>query len=103
MSGHNIDYTKYSLEQLFEAFETVDDQQYPENALAIYRQILIQKKLSYKKVSGELLGYGDKGWFDYLVTLIPFIAPFEMDEENLRAVMQEKVLRLNHMLDNEVC
>ena len=93
MSCHNIDYTKYSLEQLFEAFETVDDQQYPDNALA----------MNYKKVSGESLGYGDKGWFDYLVTLIPFIAPFEMDEDNLRAAMQEKVLRLNHMLDNEVC
>jgi len=101
MNELKVNFETYSMNQLFDAFEGVDDIKYPENALTIYRLLLEKLNLNYNDVTAEVLGYKDdnslKSW---LFTLIPFVTAFEMDQDMLNNKMNEKITKLNSKLNS---
>jgi len=71
----NIDYSNYNTEELFQALESVDDYEYRENAIRLYKLILKRLKLDFKSVTAKSLGYEitDAGEMAYMgISNLPF-------------------------------
>ena len=53
----NMNFTEYSIDQLMECLEGVDDQKYPKNALTIYKTLLMRLNLDSDLVGAKTLGF----------------------------------------------
>jgi len=96
----SIDFSKYTLEELMQSLESVDDIEFPENALTIYKLVLDKLELDHKNVGAKTLGY-EIGIFSELVFMELISLPFESivkDLHLLNSEMRDKITRLNTRL-----
>ena len=99
----DIDFSNYKLEELFQSLEGVDDLEFPDNAMKIYKLILEKLDLDYKSVDSKSLGY-ESGAFTEAVFMGLISFPFSSlvkDQHILSANMRDKITRLNFILSNE--
>ena len=97
----NIDFTEYSIDQLMESLEGVDDQKYPKNALVIYKTLLMKLSLDSNLVNAKTLDFENSNLLEIgLVALVggslTALLMGEMYQKNDE--MSEKILRLNDLI-----
>jgi len=93
----SIDFSEYTLEELLQSLESVDDIEFADNAMTIYKLVLDKLNLDYKSVDAKALGY-ESGVFTEVVFmgLISFpLASLVKDQHLLNANMRDKINRLN--------
>lgn len=97
-----IDFTQYSVDELIHSLENVDDQKYPDNALLIYKTLLLKLNLTPESANTENLGYAPSLMFKTVFTALSIITPtaaIVLNEfENKRDLLSEKIMRLNSLL-----
>lgn len=101
MKEYTIDFSKYNYEQLVDAFERVDDELYPQNALEIYQRILAHLNIDYKDATAESLGYEGEttvGWLLGGLFRNPFFMIMSAEDELIRRNMRERISRLNLLI-----
>jgi hypothetical protein len=99
----SIDFSEYTLEELVQSLEGVDEIEFPDNAMKIYKLVLEKLNLDYKSTDAKALGY-ENGAFSETVFSGLFSFPFESlikDQHILNVEMREKIKRLNERLSNE--
>lgn len=95
-----VDFTDYRLKELFESLEGVDDLEYPENAMIIYKLMLDKLGLDFRSVEAKELGYDSSEFAEAaFMGLVHF--PFLSDIHILTSDMKDKISRLNNRLSNE--
>ena len=97
----NIDFTEYSIDQLMESLEGVDDQKYPKNALVIYKTLLMKLCLDSNLVNAKTFDFENSNLLEIgLVALVggslTALLMGEMYQKNDE--MSEKILRLNDLI-----
>jgi hypothetical protein len=99
----NINFSEYTLEELVQSLEDVDELEFPDNAMKIYKLVLEKLSLDYRAVDAKALGY-ESGVFSEVVFLGLFSFPFESlikEQHILNADMREKIKRLNDRLSKD--
>ena len=111
MQACEIDFKRYSTEQLIDSLEAVDIDLYPDRALSIYQLILDRLGRNHKEVNAETLGYTYEAQNQSLVNKILygfneligyFFDDFISERRNLaHNQMQEKIDWLNEQMTKE--
>ncbi len=99
-----FDYSKHSIEELYDCLEGINDEQYPTRALEIYIRILKKLQMEYDYPTSEDLGYKGNAFWEIVVDLF-FSWPGDLalaDQELLRDQMREKIDRLNNLRKKEL-
>ena len=99
----SIDFSNYTLDELLQSLEGVDDIAYPENAMTIYKLILGKLNLDHSEIDAKALGY-ESSEFSEMVFMGLIGFPFEslVKDQHLQNVeMKEKIERLNKRIIEE--
>lgn len=105
MKEYDLDFSQYNYQQLVEALENVDIDQYPDNALEIYQRILDHLKIDYKHVTVETFGYEVEESMLGSILRFPFsnifssmmFADVDLTKNNLR----HKITELNKLIEQK--
>lgn len=96
-----IEHAKYSKVQLVESLESVDEHQYPEIALKIYRLLLAKIKIAKDETLYETLGYKYNWVLDSILIRIPILgsllSSLIFDENQVESDMYFKLKYLENL------
>ncbi len=95
-----INFSSYSVNQLYQSLEDVNDEMYPDNAIEIYKNLLF--KLNISQLDLEESGYRDSIVDDFVLsTLIG--NPMKMllfgDYWNITNELEEKIKRIEVLIE----
>ncbi len=95
-----INFSSYSLEELFQALEGIDDYEFQENALAIYQLLLAKLKIEPHTHNYVDLGYESNGFVEAIyIGLVDFPLDEIFEEIHIQNIqMKDKIMRLNALL-----
>ena len=97
----DINFTEYSIDQLMQSLEGVDDLKYPKNALTIYKTLLMRLNLDSDIVDAKTLGFENFALLEmglYALIGAPLTALLMGDMCHKNDEMSEKILRLNDLI-----
>jgi len=104
MKEYIIDFSTYDYQQLINALEGIDIDQYPDSALEIYQRILNHLNIDYQQVTIETLGYQEDNLLESIFHFLSrnILTGILLAEEDLvRDNMREKILQLNRLLSQQ--
>lgn len=85
-----IDISKYTVEELFQSFESIDDIQYPERALEILKLLIDKSGLSDKQIPTSF----QSGTFLNIIGTLPVFSSIASDTVNTNNEVTYKLNRL---------
>ena len=94
MLTEKVDFSGYTREELIEALEGVDDENYPENAVEIYS--LLKIKLSSEKVVIDDRYHEEDGVLENVLEFMFF--PVLSGQKIKKFEMKEKLLRIRKLV-----
>jgi hypothetical protein len=101
MITYNINFKKYTAEQLQNSLESIDDEKYPEAALSIYHCLLNHFGLTHNDDLYTKLDYEDNWLIDFFILYIPIIGDLLTtliyDSNNIESNMYFKIKNLQKL------
>ena len=99
MANFKFDYSKHTLNELYECLESIDDKQYPKRALEIYLRLLKNLQLENQYPSSVELGYQEETFWEYVTGFFTSFSSGLLlaDEDLLKTEMRDKIDRLNQL------
>jgi hypothetical protein len=82
-----INFVKYSIDELFECLESIDDRKYPDRANEIVDRILAQSQYS----KDDLLTLYQE---DNLLSMLSLVSVLACDQHHINAQVHEKLKRI---------
>lgn len=89
-----LDFSEYSVEELFQSFESVDDIKYPDRALEILKLLMSKSRLSEE----QILASYQTGTFLSVIGSLPVFSLMANDIVNTNNDVSSKLNRLLPML-----